>query len=123
MNKTVAKVPKNEILTDIILPFKTKSYFKLKNSLNHLTLSHLAAAWNNLTDFQQIIAFRLLRTSQALELFRELEKSQQWLLIETFHPGALGPVLEDVGSDKARKLFWTPSHNIFDQMIEAFRSC
>jgi len=82
-----------------------RRYKELKQDLQEINPSDLAEGWDRFTPFEQVILFKLLPALLAMELFEELEPTQQILLVSTLDLTALGPVLETVSPEEASALF------------------
>lgn len=82
-----------------------EDYKELKQDLQEINPADLAEGWDRFAPFERIVLFKLLPIARAAELFEELDLEQQAHLLTALEWGALGPVLEEVGSDAAGALF------------------
>lgn len=95
-----------------------RDYNALKADLRELNPADLAEGWGRLTPFERVLVFKLLPVVPASELFEELDTEHQFQLLSTLEMNALGPVLEDLGPEKASALF----HRLPDRVVRRLMS-
>jgi magnesium transporter len=82
-----------------------KDYRGLKAALAEIPAADLADGWGEFSPLPQIVLFKLLPVSRALDVFEELQPTEQMRLLCALEFGSLGPVLEDVPAKEAARLF------------------
>jgi magnesium transporter len=90
-----------------------KNYRELKRDVAEINPVDLAEGWAAFSAAEQVVLFKLLAPTRAMELFEELELPEQMHILSTLEPGAIGPVLEHVPPPEAAALF----HRLSDRTV------
>lgn len=92
-------VPEIKLLLD------KKAFEELKELLSEINPIDLADGFQDFPPEQQILIFKLLKPIRMMEVFEELEFSQQEHILQHLDDQSLAPFLQDIPAEGAAKLF------------------
>jgi magnesium transporter len=110
--------PSALFVPDIKQMVADKSYRDLKRALAEINPADLAEGFGAFTSFEKVVVFKLLPVVRAMEVFEELDASDQAYLLSTLEPGVLGPILEGMEPSEASSLF----HRMPDRAVKRMMS-
>ena len=99
-------------LPEIRMALQAKDYNGLKLVLREIHPVDLADGWGELTEAEQLLLFRLLDWTRAVEVFEELSPPHQQHLMANLDDRALGEMLADLSPDDRARLFHSVSERI-----------
>ena len=112
MNNTEINFPKGsksdlrDVITNQLLIFlEAQNYDAAKTLLIPVASVDIAEAIADLPKTLQIIAFRLLNKSQAIDVYEHLDRNTQYLLIEKFKDAEAPEIINNMSPDDRVKLF------------------
>ena len=112
MNNTEIDFPKGsksdlrDVITNQLLIFlEAQNYDAAKTLLIPVASVDIAEAIADLPKTLQIIAFRLLNKSQAIDVYEHLDRNTQYLLIEKFKNAEANEIINNMSPDDRVKLF------------------
>ena len=99
-------------LPEIRMALQVKDYNGLKLMLREIHPVDLADGWGELTEAEQLLLFRLLDWTRAVEGFEELGPPHQQHLMANLDDRVLGEMLADLSPDDHARLFRSVSERI-----------
>ena len=112
MNNTEIDFPKgsksnlrNVITNQLLIFLEAQNYDAAKTLLIPVASVDIAEAIADLPKTLQIIAFRLLNKSQAIDVYEHLDRNTQYLLIEKFKNAEANEIINNMSPDDRVKLF------------------
>lgn len=83
----------------------TKDFAQLKELLRGVHSTDLTRGWEDFTDQEKIIVFRLLSAKKAVEVFEDLKFSEQSFLLSNLDNAEVASVLNEMAPDERADLF------------------
>ena len=96
---TLEEIEIEEIVEQIASLYQEKKYSKIKEILTDINPADIAVLFDEFTDEQRLLLFRLLSKEEAAETFVELEYDTQEALIRAFSDSELREVLDELYLD------------------------
>lgn len=97
--------PVELFIPEIRLLIQRKQYDELKDLLSELNPIDLAEGFEQFSPEHQLLIFRLLAPERVIEVFEELDLTQQEYLLQHLEDQTLAPLLEGIPEDVASNLF------------------
>lgn len=82
-----------------------KNYLELKNFLREIHPVDIAESWDELTESEKVIIFRLLEKQKSIAVFEHLNFRQQQELLEKLQNIEIKKIIEDMAADERADLF------------------
>jgi magnesium transporter len=97
---------------------ETKNYFKIKNTINHLEATDIAAIFEDFSPTEIVVLFRLLNKELAAEVFVELDSDQTEALIKAFSDSELKKVIDELYVDDMADIIEELPANVVSRILQ-----